>query len=133
MPLQVIEREIDGTWYRLGQLPWLEGLPVFRVLTDRAGEIVVKALLTMSAEKRAELLAGKPETLVPLVTKVFGSMDAEDLNLVVSRLGKVVETKVGETEAYVCVLSIHDHFVGRYTHFLRVLYEVARHNFSGPT
>lgn len=133
MPLHSITTTIDGTDYKIGQLPWLEGLPVFRCFVERAGEVLIKTLLTLAPDKRAKLLEGDPAIVAPLVAKVFGSMDAADLQLVTRTLGRVIEVRVGDTEAYVGVLNLEDHFTGRYTHFLRVLYEAARHNFAGPT
>lgn len=131
--LKQLETTIDGVTYRITQVPWLEGMHVFRTLVGRGNDVMVGALLKMDAEKRAKLLAGDKISLIPLVAKVLGELDHADLNVVVNGLGKAIELRVGESEAWISILKLEDHFAGRYMHFVHVFYEAARHNFSGPT
>lgn len=133
MPLKTIETRIDGTDYRISQLPWLEGVPVFSAIVGAAGELVTEALLTMKGEKLEKFVAGDAAAVMPILAKIFGSLPQDDLKTIVHGLGRCIEVRVGETDAWTPVMGQSAAFSGNYTHMLRVLFEAARHNFAGPT
>lgn len=133
MALETIETTIDGVRYRIGQLPWMEGAPIFRILVRAAGDALLGALLKMTAEEREALANGDRKQTLPFAMRVLGNLEQTDTDVILLGLGKVIEVAAGETDAWVPVLTLRSHFSGRYTHLIAVYWAAAAHNFSNPT
>lgn len=133
MPLETIEATIDGTRYRFGQLPWLDGVPIYQVLVRASGDTLIATLLAMNPEERAKLANGDKAAALPFAMRIIGNLSREDIDTIITGLGRVIEVAAGETDAFVPVLGLKRHFDGRYLHLVKVLWEAAAHNFSNPT
>lgn len=133
MALEQIEATIDGTRYRLRQLPWLEGWPIYQVIVRAAGDTLIATLLAMAPEERAKLANGDKAAALPFAMRIVGNLSREDADLIITGLLRVVDVAVGDTDAFTPVADLKSHFQGRYLHLIKVIWEAAAHNFSNPT